>query len=267
MRIIAFSAICMLMLPLATANDGFDALLKKIDFGHNEPSKMEQAPQQVKLQRMASAKQNQLVAHQTPGVTKPVSFNVGCADGGCADGGCASGNCGGRCGHEDGYCTPHSTPNLPTSTLRQYWKSNACNANVWDGYQNTCKPRLFSKLAGLGRGCSSCGTAGCGGNCDSSTPCDTAVQAIKPVTSVPQSCDAGACDRVAKPKLFHMQKPSCDGGSCDAPVMNQYAVPAPPKYDYSRMVAQEAQQMLMMPTACDGGGCDTGACDTGSCDR
>lgn len=35
-------------------------------------------------------------------------------------------------------CRPHSSVNLPTSTLLQYFRSNPCYTNVWDGYQRKC---------------------------------------------------------------------------------------------------------------------------------
>ncbi len=35
-------------------------------------------------------------------------------------------------------CRPHLTPNLPSSTFLQYFRSNKCYTNVWDGYQQNC---------------------------------------------------------------------------------------------------------------------------------
>ncbi len=36
-------------------------------------------------------------------------------------------------------CTPHVTPSLPYSTFYQYFRSNKCNTNVWDGYRQHCR--------------------------------------------------------------------------------------------------------------------------------
>lgn len=36
-------------------------------------------------------------------------------------------------------CTPHTAPNLPNSTFYQYFRSNKCNTNVWDGYRQPCR--------------------------------------------------------------------------------------------------------------------------------
>ena len=35
-------------------------------------------------------------------------------------------------------CIPHMAPNLPNSTLLQYFRSNKCYSNVWDGYHQKC---------------------------------------------------------------------------------------------------------------------------------
>ncbi len=51
--------------------------------------------------------------------------------------------CGGGCDQSVGcdngmVCRPRSSVNLPTSTLLQYFRSNPCYTNVWDGYQRKC---------------------------------------------------------------------------------------------------------------------------------
>ncbi|TWU00893.1 hypothetical protein [Stieleria varia] len=56
---------------------------------------------------------------------------------------CASGcdqGCGNGCnrGCSGPTCTPYVAPQLPSSSFYQYWRSNACNTRVWDGYQNKC---------------------------------------------------------------------------------------------------------------------------------
>ncbi|QDT08750.1 hypothetical protein [Planctomycetes bacterium K23_9] len=128
----------------------------------------------------------------------PASFqqpcDSGCAStgGGCLNGSCRSGNC------ESGFCTPHNMPNLPGSTLRQYWRSNACNSNVWDGYQNECRKPLFGKKrCGQEEGCA---TEGCATEGwvppPSQAPCDTQVSCDVPsyVEAPTASCDSGSCD-------------------------------------------------------------------------
>lgn len=35
-------------------------------------------------------------------------------------------------------CRPHMKPNLPYSTFYQYFRSNPCYSNVWDGYRQHC---------------------------------------------------------------------------------------------------------------------------------
>jgi hypothetical protein len=48
------------------------------------------------------------------------------------------GNCPGGCA-DDMACTPHTAPNLPSSTFYQYFRSNKCNSHVWDGYRQPCR--------------------------------------------------------------------------------------------------------------------------------
>ncbi len=36
-------------------------------------------------------------------------------------------------------CTPHVPASLPTSSFYQYFRSNKCNTNVWDGYRQNCR--------------------------------------------------------------------------------------------------------------------------------
>ena len=36
-------------------------------------------------------------------------------------------------------CRPRTRPNLPSSTILQYFRSDACYTNVWDGYHRSCK--------------------------------------------------------------------------------------------------------------------------------
>lgn len=92
--------------------------------------------------------------------------------GSAACGECASCNnhCQSGCGHQcglkghqfikDGFCQPYTPPRLPTSTFYQYWRSNACNVNVWDGFKNRCHPHIDLSLH-HNKGC------GCDNGCDS----------------------------------------------------------------------------------------------------
>ena len=251
-RIAIFSVMSAMMLSTVMAED-FNALLSALDYGKSSPRPTQPAVRtatnRAEMPKLAAPKvAAKLVSNKQQ--TQTVSYNSGCAaggcDSGCVNGNCAGGNCGngncgpggcglgrglcnsGRCG-QGGYCTPHNTPNIPGSTLRQYWKSNACNCNVWDGYQNECKPPLSSRLTNLGRN-GGCGGAGCGGcadcagrRCDNGqcdglvtnrplvapvAPCDSPSVVAQPLPAVPCDSPAG-CDAPAT---------TCDApGGCDSP--------------------------------------------------
>jgi hypothetical protein len=221
-------ALCAIVLTtsLATAKDDFSALLSQLSYDKSPtvaasvpsykvasntavqgqaaaaPSSQNAATSQAISMPAATPSQQVVVAqnHQYAG-SAPVAYQQGCdvAQVGCDTGGCASGSCGsgscrdGSCG-EGGFCTPHNQPNLPGSTLRQYWRSNSCNANVWDGYQNKCRKPLFggkSRGCGLGGDCAD-------GSCDVVVPsqaaCDTPQYAVPTYTAQPAACDSGSCD-------------------------------------------------------------------------
>ena len=40
---------------------------------------------------------------------------------------------------EEIICRPHQRPTLPSSTILQYFRSNSCYSNVWDGYEQECR--------------------------------------------------------------------------------------------------------------------------------
>lgn len=71
-------------------------------------------------------------------------------------------------------CTPHVAPNLPTSTLIQYFRSNKCHTHVWDGYQQHCHNNkhmrgdcdCFKNGGKHGCGLSTCNGGDCA-SCDS----------------------------------------------------------------------------------------------------
>ncbi|WP_372897401.1 hypothetical protein [Stieleria sp.] len=64
---------------------------------------------------------------------------------------------------QPGACQPYMTPQMPTSTFYQYWRSNACNVNVWNGFRNQCKPHIDLSIHGKSHGCNS----GCDNGCSS----------------------------------------------------------------------------------------------------
>ncbi|TWU42306.1 hypothetical protein [Novipirellula artificiosorum] len=73
----------------------------------------------------------------------PQAYGAGCGCGACqsaraCDGpSCGCGSCAQRgCGHpqEEYVMIPHRTPNLPSSSILQYFRSDACYTGLWDGY-------------------------------------------------------------------------------------------------------------------------------------
>ena len=67
-------------------------------------------------------------------------------------------------------CSPHVKPNLPSSTFHQYFRSNRCNTNVWDGYQQPCGPcqtHIQGRCDCSKNGNSSCSSGACSrGTCE-----------------------------------------------------------------------------------------------------
>ncbi len=239
-KIATTGALCAIVLStsLATAKDDFGALLSQLSYNQTPaaasvPSYKVAANTSVQGQAAAmassqtagtsqaismpaAAPNQQMVVMQNQQYTAqaPVSYQQGCdvAQGGCDDGGCASGNCGsgscrdGSCG-EGGFCTPHNQPNLPGSTLRQYWKSNSCNTNLWDGYQNKCRKPLFGgKSGGCGLG-GNCADGSCDVVVPSQAACGTQQYAVPSYTAPSYSSQSAACD-----------SGSCDAGGCDTNV-------------------------------------------------
>ena len=62
-------------------------------------------------------------AQMLPSTPIPVVFRGGHCQTGC---------------DQDYVCQPHEVPQLPNSTLLQYFRSNKCNTHVWDGYRQKC---------------------------------------------------------------------------------------------------------------------------------
>ncbi len=80
---------------------------------------------------MASTEQPPPLHFQPVDQHQPSGISPACD---CAQHGCRNG-CAAGAACDPGYiCQPHVTPNLPSSTLRQYFRGNPCNAHLWDGY-------------------------------------------------------------------------------------------------------------------------------------
>ena len=160
-KIAILSALAALILSTGTvsAND-FDALLGDLTFGgsselQNQTLTMDDIPAEALAPAPQPEPPQGLVPEPIAApqpmpapISEPAHTNyqpvapTSCDTTANCDGGCSSGSCGGRCGR--GYqehcasCVPHTPPNLPTSSFREYFKSDACNCRVWDGWQNRC---------------------------------------------------------------------------------------------------------------------------------
>ncbi|GAA4449853.1 hypothetical protein [Novipirellula rosea] len=72
-----------------------------------------------------------IAADQPPMAYGMIEDDAACS---CGHRGCNHG-CASRTTCEPAYiCKPHEVPVLPTSTLRQYFRGDPCNAHLWDGY-------------------------------------------------------------------------------------------------------------------------------------
>ncbi len=152
-----FFALALMATP-AVADDEFASLLANVDFGDETKIEVQQAAVRPATKKSTSplvmpvSGRAQLpVAGNVPAVqsnqfytaSAPIpqlNYSAVC-DAGCASQPCAQGGCGIKKSCLKKLCTscvPHTVPMLPTSTLYQYFKSDACNARVWDGYQKTC---------------------------------------------------------------------------------------------------------------------------------
>lgn len=122
------------------------------------------------------------------------SSSCGC-DGAC-DSACAGYHCGSACGSGCGevirprcedmscnqnqrdskVCVPRTPVHLPASSFHQYFRSNRCYTNVWDGYTKECTDLSDSAGRGVPRPNQGCGeilngNCGCRSGCASGT-CD-----------------------------------------------------------------------------------------------
>lgn len=126
---------------------------------------------------------------------------IGCGSGcgeiidascGC-DQGCRLGLLKKHCHDEQQVCMPRTEVNLPSSTLRQYFRSDRCSTNIWDGYSRQCSPNHKHV-----HGTCDCGTKKkcrclsglCGGTCGEVLP---PRQACNDCDSCDASCDSGCC--------------------------------------------------------------------------
>lgn len=178
------------------AND-FEALLAEVDFGAAAAAVEEAAapsssdvsevlPQATELATTPAAETLTMPAESEPLPAPPIADPIPAdsvaapAAAPCASACCnqCGKNCGKKCRltglkHRDfvqeGFCQPYMPPQLPTSTFYQYWRSNACNVNVWNGFKNRCHPHIdlsLNKKQSCGcdaGGCASgCSTGDCG---------------------------------------------------------------------------------------------------------
>lgn len=104
---------------------------------------------QVDLDAAFSVQEMESAGDSVP--AQSVGFpNHGCAAGqtDCAAGhaGCASDQASCDC-ESVTICRPRTQAVLPSSTLYQYFRSNKCYTNVWDGYRHEC-PKCHSHIHG-----------------------------------------------------------------------------------------------------------------------
>ena len=175
------------------AKNDFEALLADVDFGGisavqdaTVPSASDSIGLPSEASELASTPTAQTHAAQSlampeaapeplpepPGAAAPTAdYNVSAAAG-CSDCGQCESQCGcnsrGLCGlkkHDflkDQFCQPYTPPQVPTSTFYQYWRSNACNVHVWDGYKNRCHARVdLSIHPKHSSGCGGCASGAC----------------------------------------------------------------------------------------------------------
>ena len=93
-----------------------------------------------------------------------VAAPVGDCGQGCSS--CQTCDSGRGCGHKknrirDTACIPYTVPRLPSSTFYQYWRTNACYTNVWDGFRNHCPRQIDLSIDKKKKGCSGCASGGC----------------------------------------------------------------------------------------------------------
>ncbi len=214
MRVFAIAgAICAITLTISTASaeNKFSALLSPTFTNSSADEAFSQASHRVATGQAAVPTQQVGFRHRAQATAAGGCATGGCLDGSCGDSGCAVAGTGcgaGSC--QDSYCTPHTVPNLPTSSLRQYWRSSPCNTSVWDGYRVSCRtPRSVGpKKSCLSGGCpadytpagpvdTGCATGGCDAPSyatqEYAPACEAGCDVASGGCDVPGGCDTGAC--------------------------------------------------------------------------
>lgn len=199
MRKTTILSVCLAMGLTASVNaqsNEFDALLEDVTFGAAEQMVTTQAPEAadsviplpadptpVPAAAPAPAAEN-IALPPTPQVTQPAPplvdqavpapvaapiepvadhASAGACGTGC--GSCQSCNSGHSCFQKnrirDTPCVPYAMPRLPTSTFYQYWRTNACYTNVWDGYRNQCPRTLDLSIDKKHKSRSNCASGAC----------------------------------------------------------------------------------------------------------
>lgn len=170
------------------AKNDFEALLADVNFG-GTPALQDAAVPSASDSIGLPAQASELAATAAPQsleipgvVAEPLpepavsasptaDYNVTATAGSDCCGQCES-QCGcksrGLCGlknHDfvkDQFCQPYTPPQVPTSTFYQYWRSNACNVHVWDGFKNRCHARVdLSIHPKHSSGCGGCASGAC----------------------------------------------------------------------------------------------------------
>ncbi|MCO8124243.1 hypothetical protein NHH03_21045 [Stieleria sp. TO1_6] len=169
------------LVTTAEAKNDFEALLADVNFGggtaavEQTGAALEQPPAAVPMS-MPPMHDETTVAPLPPTADYDGTQYAGTSDCGTCNNGNCGGHCGGHCGSKgcsllkEGYCQPYTPPQLPTSTFYQYWRSNACNTHVWDGFRNRCRSNIDLSIhhkPSLGCKGGLCGNGHCNGGCAS----------------------------------------------------------------------------------------------------
>ena len=155
-----------------------------------------------------------------------IDFNQAFAAQNCdsCQGGCDAGytnSFAGGCGrshHEEECetCVPYHAVSLPSSTLYQYFRSNPCHTDVWNGYRNKCcfaskHTRGECDCFNKDRGCNDCNT-----QIYDAAPCESRVCSVPSITRTKRFFDFSKrenCDDQVE--NCDSTQPSCDGPGCD----------------------------------------------------
>lgn len=141
----------------------------------NGPASIETAPQPETLPLTDGVPQPQPVSTNPYVVNDQGGYHDPAVDG-CStcENQCDSGR-GCDKGCNDDYCQPYTQPALPSSTFYQYWRSNACNVNVWYGFKNRChgaNKHTMGQCDCFDEKKTLCGRGGCSSTCQVVESCD-----------------------------------------------------------------------------------------------